>query len=119
MARELELPDEEQRIVRAGALLHDVGHGPFSHVSENVLDDRSGVSGVHEAISVALIRTDPHLRAALGEETCSEARLLEDAGGGLRSVLGDIISGPTDADKLDYLLRDSRYAGVTYGRYTT
>jgi HD superfamily phosphohydrolase len=82
------------------------------------LEDRSGVTGVHEAISIALIRTDPELRAALGGDICDKAaQLIEDGGTGKRSLLSDIVSGPTDADKLDYLLRDSHYAGVTYGRY--
>jgi len=118
LATELELGADDAEIVRAAALLHDVGHGPFSHVSEKVLDDRAGVGGVHEAISVAIIRTDPQLRAALGASLCdAAAELIEDGAHGRRSVLTDIVSGPTDADKLDYLLRDSYYAGVAYGHY--
>jgi putative nucleotidyltransferase with HDIG domain len=118
LASELGLEDEQKRIVRAAALLHDIGHGPFSHVSENVLDDRNGLSGVHEAISIALIRQDEELRLALGDELCDQAaQLLEDGGRGLRSAMSDIVSGPTDADKLDYLRRDSYYAGVSYGEY--
>jgi len=118
IAREVEIGEEDQRVVRAAALLHDVGHGPFSHVSENVLDDRNGLSGVHEAISVALIRSDEQLRKALGAELCDRAaQLLDDGGRGFRSVMSDIVSGPTDADKLDYLQRDSYYAGVSYGKY--
>jgi uncharacterized protein len=118
LAEEIELDEEEVKVVRAAALLHDVGHGPFSHVSENVLDDRNGLTGVHEAISIALIRSDEYLRRAMGEDLCdAAAQLLEDGGRGLRSVMSDIVSGPTDADKLDYLLRDSYYAGVSYGAY--
>lgn len=115
LARELGLPDEERRVVRTAALLHDIGHGPFSHVSENVLDDISGVRGVHEAISVALMRTDGPLRTAVGEDLIDRAADL--VAGAPRSVLRDIVTGPTDADKLDYLLRDSYFAGVEYGRY--
>jgi len=118
LARELGLEDDQVTVVRTAALLHDLGHGPFSHVSENVLDDRNGLSGVHEAISVALIRQDEDLRKALGGELCdAAAQLLEEGGRGERSAMSDIVSGPTDADKLDYLLRDSYYAGVNYGAY--
>jgi putative nucleotidyltransferase with HDIG domain len=118
LAKEIGLDGDQVRVVRAAALLHDVGHGPFSHVSENVLDDRSHLSGVHEAISVTLIRSDKELRAALGEKLCdAAAQLLEEGGRGVRSAMSDIVSGPTDADKLDYLRRDSYYAGVSYGEY--
>jgi uncharacterized protein len=118
LARQIDLNERETELVRAAALLHDVGHGPFSHISENVLDDRNGLHGVHEAISVALIRTDPDLRSALGKELCDEAaQLLENGARGLRSAVSDLVSGPTDADKLDYLLRDSYYAGVSYGEF--
>ncbi len=118
IAQEIELDEDQRHVVRAAGLLHDVGHGPFSHVSENVLDDRGKCSGVHEAISMALIRSDEELRGALGSELCDRAaQLLEDGGRGVRSAASDIASGPTDADKLDYLRRDSHYAGVSYGEY--
>jgi HD superfamily phosphohydrolase len=62
-----------------------------------------------------LIRTDAELRDALGPENCDAAADLVE--GGRQSVERDIISGSTDADKLDYLLRDAYFAGVEYGRY--
>jgi HD superfamily phosphohydrolase len=98
------------------ALLHDVGHGPFSHVSEIVLDEIGEAKDVHEAISVALIRTNTEIVEAIGQDRCWAAADLV-AGTGGRSVYRDIVSGSTDADKLDYLLRDSYYAGVKYGQY--
>lgn len=115
LAEQLGLTEDERRPVLYAALLHDVGHGPFSHVSEQVLDQVSGVENVHEAISVALIRTDPTLRNALGAESCDAAADLVE--GGRQSVERDIVSGSTDADKLDYLLRDTYFAGAEYGRY--
>jgi hypothetical protein len=116
LAKTLEVTEAEYRQVRGAALLHDIGHGPFSHVSEGLIDDRSGVKGCHEAISAFLIRNDSGLVEALGQEACDQAALLIEKVGP-RTFLGDIVSGPTDADKLDYLLRDSRYAGVEYGHY--
>ena len=112
----LRLKEEDLTIVHAAALLHDVGHGVFSHVSEQVVDELSGVEDVHEAVSVALMRTHPELREAFGEEVCDRAADLV-ALEGPRTATGDIVSGPTDSDKLDYLLRDSYFAGVNYGRY--
>lgn len=115
-APKVALDDDQTRIVGLAALLHDLGHGPFSHVSEQVVDERAGREGTHEEISVALLRTDAPLRKAIGEVDADEAAGII-AKEGDRTVLQDIVTGPTDADKLDYLLRDSRYAGVTYGQY--
>jgi uncharacterized protein len=111
----LDLAEDQRRPVLQAALLHDVGHGPFSHVSEQVLDQISGARNVHEAISVALIRTDEDLREALGAENCDAAADLVE--GGRQTVERDIVSGATDADKLDYLLRDTYFAGAKYGMY--
>jgi hypothetical protein len=110
------LDDDRARVVGIAALTHDLGHGPFSHVSERVIDERARRGGTHEEISVAFLRTDEQLRQAIGEEDADEAARVI-AKEGSRTVLQDIVTGPTDADKLDYLLRDSRYAGVTYGHY--
>lgn len=112
----LKFKAEDLEVIGAAALLHDVGHGVFSHVSEQVIDERSGAEDVHEAVSVALMRHDPSLHAALGKELCERAANVV-ALKGARSVMSDVVSGPTDADKLDYLLRDSYFAGVNYGRY--
>lgn len=116
LAEKLDIKGDELRVVQAAALLHDVGHGVFSHVSEQVIDESSGVDGVHEAISVYIMRSDPELQAALGKEVCERAADIVELRG-TRTAVADIVSGPTDADKLDYLLRDSYFAGVNYGRY--
>jgi HD superfamily phosphohydrolase len=115
-AKSLKLEKSEREVVRTAALLHDVGHGVFSHVSEQVIDELSEVEGVHEAVSVAIMRSDEQLRGALGGDLCDAAADIV-AHQGPRTVARDIVSGPTDADKFDYLLRDSYFAGVNYGRY--
>lgn len=112
---------ESIQIVRFAALLHDVGHGPFSHVSEDVL--KRYVSGVphsekiHERITQALIESDKEIRRILGEDRTNQVvSLLSGRKNGYAySIMKEIISGPLDADKIDYLLRDSHFCGVKYG----
>jgi putative nucleotidyltransferase with HDIG domain len=125
MADALGLDAEERTFVRQAALLHDIGHGPFSHVSEYALDrfaDRSALppdlkkEKIHEVITGHLIRNHPTIVQRLGQETCNRvAQLLSEGVGD--PVLRTIVSGPLDSDKQDYLLRDSLFAGVNYGVY--
>jgi putative nucleotidyltransferase with HDIG domain len=125
MADALGLDAEERTFVRQAALLHDIGHGPFSHVSEYALDrfaDRSALppdlkkEKIHEVITGHLIRNHPTIVQRLGQETCNRvAQLLSE--GVADPVLRTIVSGPLDSDKQDYLLRDSLFAGVNYGVY--
>ena len=115
---------EEVRLVRLAGLLHDVGHGPFSHVSEELLDkfcDRQALrvpNGVqaHELVTREIIRRNPELGRKLSER---DRELIVGLLCGSRGdrLLTDIVSGPLDADKQDYLLRDSYYCGVKYGVY--
>ncbi len=125
MADALGLDAEERTFVRQAALLHDIGHGPFSHVSEYALDrfaDRSALPAdlkkerIHEIITGHLIRHHESIIQRLGQETCNRiAQLLSEGVGD--PVLRTIVSGPLDSDKQDYLLRDSLFAGVNYGVY--
>jgi HD superfamily phosphohydrolase len=99
--------------VKAAALLHDVGHSPFSHVMERAFD----AVGNHEKKTIALItgrkssipkalerhNLDPKTVAAIIDKT-SEHRLLV-----------DIVSSQLDADRMDYILRDAQATGVKYG----
>lgn len=110
---------EDPGRVQLAALVHDIGHGPFSHVSEEVFERLAGGQSIHEKISAAIVKHDPAVSAALGEDNAEWiADLLTHTGhANKRSFERDVVSGPADIDKLDYLLRDSHYCGVNYGRY--
>jgi uncharacterized protein len=117
--------DTDAQVVRLAALLHDVGHGPFSHVSEYVLDrhyDKAAVgtaadrAKIHEKLTVDIINKHPEITAVLdGEQRTAVVALIQ--GARQRDFRRDIVSSALDADKMDYLLRDAYYAGVRYGQY--
>ena len=116
--------DEDIDRVRLAALLHDVGHGPFSHVSEYLLDkyapDKDGPERIrekiHEKITVDIIQTDPEIHDLLSPE---ERNFAVDIIQGQETWnwQRDVVSSELDADKMDYLLRDSYFTGVKYGQY--
>jgi len=123
MADGLELDSDNKRLVRLAALLHDIGHGPFSHVSEYALEryaDRSKLDSnqkkekIHELVSGLMIQNNQELLNELGHNDCEKIVTLLATGHGER-ILRQIVSGPLDADKQDYLLRDSYFCGVQYG----
>lgn len=110
------LDGEDATHVRVAALLHDLGHGPFSHVSERAF----GCGKQHEEQSKRLILqpgSEVHdvLQNKLGPTGTHAVAQLLDAH--RYPFLHDIVSGQLDADRMDYLLRDSLSAGVRYGHY--
>jgi HD superfamily phosphohydrolase len=97
---------EEELAAKAGILLHDIGHGPFSHALENVLiEDRS-----HESISRSIMRR-------LNEEFNGSLDVTISVFDGQypKRFLHQLISGQLDVDRMDYLTRDSFYTGVSEG----
>lgn len=105
LADQLELSKEDKDLVRIAGLLHDAGHGPFSHVSEAVL----GVN--HEEITAFVIeKTSIHDKLSEKFDTKEIIDIINGEG-----KLGPIISGDLDMDRMDYLIRDSHYTGVAYG----
>ena len=112
LGKQTRISEEERIRTRAAALLHDIGHGPFSHVSEMVL----GIS--HEDWTLEIIG-DPGTevnRILRDFEPSLPRRIIEClTHRGDKKYLGRIISGQVDADRLDYLLRDSSMTGVKYG----
>jgi HD superfamily phosphohydrolase len=100
------LDAESARTVRASALLHDVGHGPFSHAFEDLLRDEGRR---HEETSLDLIRWGP--LADLLRQGGLDPVAVGDAVVG-QGPLAPIVSGALDADRMDYLLRDAHYTGL-------
>ena len=111
--------ERNRQILRLAALLHDTGHPPFSHASEDMVP-----GGNHEDLSRQIMLGDQvgsildEFKASHGitrtdvAEFFSAENIEEDT-----AFLREIFSGEMDADKLDYLLRDSRYTGVHYGKF--
>jgi uncharacterized protein len=116
-----------RQLVRFAALLHDVGHAPFSHASESLFPQRAdGKRYGHEEYSAAIIRSE--LRSSIEEHELNGANygfraddiaaLVEGSPKAKTSIFWkDLISGQMDADRMDYLLRDSYHAGVQYGKF--
>jgi HD superfamily phosphohydrolase len=125
IASALDVQGTDLRLVRQAALLHDIGHGPFSHVTEPILRKHTdteklgvdvGDSKIHEVISWQIIRTHPEIAYLLSEKDREQIIGLLNGTWGY-SYLQEIVSGPVDSDKQDYLLRDSLFSGVKYGVY--
>ncbi len=112
----------ERRLARVAALLHDLGHAPFSHSAEELF-----LGGIdHEEMTRRMIDSPEMARIferfGDGIAPADVRRLLtggSDGGDGGRvdRLLSQIVSGELDVDKMDYLLRDSLFCGVRYGNF--
>jgi len=107
----------DRRLVRIAALVHDIGHAPFSHSAEDLFQD--GIQ--HEEMTCRLLDIDEiqemFERFGDGVTTAAVQRLLQSPADGKERLLSQIVSGELDVDKMDYLLRDSLFCGVRYGSY--
>lgn len=106
VAHTLGLEGEDARVVMAGALLHDVGHGPFSHTSEEMLVE---VGRRHEDLTVDLVRWST-LSSVLDKHDIPVDRVVAAVLG--KDKVGPLVSGDLDVDRMDYLARDAYHCGV-------
>ena len=109
----VELSEYDKICVMLAGLLHDVGHGPFSHAFEHVTNHS------HEDYTAKIILGETELNQVLTEVS---PRLPEDIVSIIEhnhpnDILNQIISGQLDADRMDYLLRDSYFSATSYGQF--
>ena len=107
----------DAELLLLAALLHDVGHWPFAHPIEDM--DLAGLPA-HEAFAINYL-SDPEIADLLENDWNVKPSQVVDiinrkGDGPAERILGSILSGPIDIDKMDYLYRDSLHAGVPYGQ---
>ncbi|AGB38289.1 HD domain-containing protein [Natronococcus occultus] len=106
---QLDLEDALADRLRAAALVHDVGHGPFGHQTERAIERHLGRH--HDEIGWLLAETE--LGTVLEEQGIDLDAVAATVDG--RGPLGELVSGPLDVDRMDYLVRDAHHTGVPYG----
>lgn len=114
--------DKKSKTIKVAALLHDLGHGPFSHVFERVFRESEPPPPKHAEWACRLLRDEEtEIGACLQhnevpiDEVCS---LISDAEVPPDPLyLRDIVNSQLDADRMDYLLRDSLMTGSRYGQF--
>ncbi len=114
IASRLELTPHDTIVVQAAALLHDIGHGPFSHAWEEAFPNYN-----HEAMGLALLQSNEELRTTLEKVHPDLANDVQSLFQGDKrfSHLKKMVSSDLDVDRLDYLLRDSHYSGAKYAAF--
>ncbi|HSJ25989.1 MAG TPA: HD domain-containing protein [Longimicrobiales bacterium] len=101
------------RVLPLAALLHDIGHYPFSHALEELEPDR--IPGHHESLTGQFLR-EGELAAVLADVAPDAGQRIEALiRGQSGSPLQGLVSGSLDLDKIEYLKRDARFCGVPYG----
>ncbi len=118
--------ERDKNIALLSALLHDIGHGPFSHAFENIFPEnrktheewtveiiKSKSTALHKVLCTQFDDAMPADVASLIEK--STIRKTNDVNAIFYNILSSLISSQIDADRLDYLLRDSYHTGVVFG----
>ena len=109
LADHLELEDDDKQAIRVAGLLHDIGHCAFSHTSDDIL---AKFNRSHEENSTRIIEKT-EISDILKKHGLNPSEISDLING--KGSFGKIISSEIDIDKMDYLIRDSYYAGVAYG----
>ncbi len=112
-------------LIKAAALLHDIGHGPYSHVFEQIFAD----SDNHESWGWRMLTGNTQVAQVLLRYADRNGIQRDELYRQLGGIMGQyepapdlrlgrqIISSQLDADRMDYLLRDAHFSGVSYGRF--
>ncbi len=114
MCDALNIKNEE---IVVASLLHDVGHGPFSHTLENIMHERTGKNHVDIGKEIILGKkslNEHGVAEILEKYGIDKKEIIEILDGG-KGYYSEVIHGSLDADQIDYLMRDAYYTGVAYG----
>ncbi|HJH28587.1 MAG TPA: HD domain-containing protein [Methanosarcinaceae archaeon] len=103
------VPTNEKNELRAAALLHDIGHGPLSHVTEGIINRYTRRK--HDDVKDIINRGE--ISEILQEHDLSTTNIAKHIKG--ETAIGQILSSEIDVDRMDYLVRDAHYTGVAFG----
>ena len=109
------LRDDDIQELRIAALLHDVGHGPFSHLFEEILTEKTDLT--HEDLSQRIVSESDigDILRRNGRKPSNISKLCVGKSKG-PAFMNQVVAGGLSADMMDYLLRDTYFTGVEYGK---
>ncbi len=125
ISKKIGLPEADRQLVMIACLLHDIGHGPFSHTFEDLFVNKAIRHEDWTPFFLEDYRTDQFFdrynkinpKYPMTEDNFEEIGNMIMHRSTRNPLLSDIVSSQLDADRLDYLLRDSHFCGVQYGQY--